>query len=82
MLAVESFTSAMGAHRNFSRGGQNHHHFKKLTRFCHAVQDFDHFSACLRRKRKLFRFLRRFRQKYRVSMASAEVASENFIECC
>ena len=37
-----------------------------------------YFSARRRRKRKILRFLRRFRLKYRVSIASAEGASENF----
>ena len=68
----------MGARRNFSRGGQNHRHFKKSTRFRRAVQKIDHFSARRRRKRIFLRFSRRFRLKYRVSSASAEGASENF----
>ena len=43
----------MGARRNFSRGGQNHQHFKKLTRFRRAVQKIDHFSARPWRKQKI-----------------------------
>ena len=72
----------MGARRNFSRGGQNHRHFKKLTSFRRAVQKIDHFSSRRRRKRNILRFLRRFRLKYRVSIASAEGASENFKIFC
>ena len=54
-------------------GGQNHRHFKKLTRFRRAVHKIDHFSASPRRKRKILCvFLRRFRLNYRVSTASAE----------
>ena len=36
-------SASMGARRNFSRGGQNHQHFKKSTRFRRAVQNIDHF---------------------------------------
>ena len=72
----------MGARRNFSRGGQNHRHFKKLISFPRAVQKIDQFSARRRRKRKFLRFLRRFRLKYRVSIATAEGASENFKVFC
>ena len=74
----------MGARRNFSRGGQNHRHLKKSTRFRRAVQIIDHLSACRRRKRKFLRFflLRHFRLEYRVSSESAEGASENFRVFC
>ena len=58
--------------------GQNHQHSKCWHVFWRAVQKIDHFSASLKRKRKLLRFLRRFRLKYRVSMASSEGASKNF----
>ena len=73
----------MGARRKFSRGGQNHRHWKKLTCFRRAVQKVDFFSAARRRrKRNVLRFSRRFRLKYRVSMASAEGASEKFRVFC
>ena len=79
---VIQLVKIMGARRNFSRGGQSRRHFKKSTRFRRAVQKIDHFSARRRRKRKFLRFLRRFRLKYRVSIASAEGASENFRVFC
>ena len=72
----------MGARRKISRGGQNHRHLKKLTRFRRAVQKMTSFSARRRRKRKLLRFLRRFRLKYRVFKASAAGASEKFWVFC
>ena len=56
--------------------------FKKLTRCRRAVQTIDHFSGRRRRKQKILRFLRRFRLRYRVSIASAEGASENFRAFC
>ena len=68
---------AMGARRNVPEGTKPPT-LKMLTRFWRAVQKIDHFSASLKRKRKLLRFLRRFRLKYRVSMASSEGASKNF----
>ena len=58
----------MGARRNFSRGGQNHRHFKSWHDFGAPYQKL--------------RFLRRFRLKYRVSIASAEGASQNFRVIC
>ena len=81
-LVLEFAAGGMGARRNFSRGGQNHRHLKKLTSFRRAVQKIDHFSARRRLKRKIVRFLRRFRLKYSVSIASAKGASENFKVFC
>ena len=72
----------MGTRRNFSRGGQNQQHFKKLTCFRRAVQIIDRLSARRGRKRKCLPFLPHFRLKYRVSKASADGASEKFRVFC
>ena len=63
----------MGARRIFSRGGGA----KPPT-----LKTVNTFSARPRRKRKVLRFLRRFRLKYKVSMASAEGGSEKFRVFC
>ena len=72
----------MGARRNFSRGGQNHRHVKKLTRFRRAVQKIDLFRRAEGANENVCVFSRRIRLKYRVSIASAEGASENFKVFC
>ena len=72
----------MGARRTFSRGGQNHQHFKNLTRFRRAVQKIDHFFSAPTAQTKNFAIFATFRLKHRVSMASAEGASENFRVFC
>ena len=56
----------------FQRGGQNQHYFKKLTIFRRAEGANE--NLCV--------FLRRFRVKYRVSMASAKGASDNVRVFC
>ena len=72
----------MGARRNFSRGGQNHRHVKKLTRFRRAVQKIDLFRRAEGANENVCVFLRRFRLKYRVFKASAVGASEKFRVFC
>ena len=71
----------MGARRNFSRGG-NHQHFKKLTRFRRAVQKSTIFRRAEGANENCCVFSRRFRLKYRVFIASAVGASENFRVFC
>ena len=67
-LPVSLLTSmGMGAHRKFSRAGQNLRHLKRLTVF----------SVRRSSKRKSFALLRHFRLHVRVFIASAEGASEN-----
>ena len=79
---LNAINSTMGARRNFSRGWQNHRHFKKLTRFWRAVQKIDHFSARRRRKQNFLHFFAGPRLKYRVSIPSVEGASKNFRVFC
>ena len=50
--------SAMGARRNFSRGGQNRRHFKKSTRFRRAVQKNRPFFGAPKAQTKIFAFFR------------------------
>ena len=57
-------------------------HFKSWHVFGAPYKKIDDFSARRQRKRKLLRFSRRFRLRYRVSMASAEDASESFRIFC
>ena len=42
------------------------------------MQEIDHFFGAPKAQTKIFAFLRRFRLKFRVSIESAEGASENF----
>ena len=46
--------TCMGARRYFSRGGQNHRQFKKLTRFRRAVQKTDHSFGAPKSQTKTF----------------------------
>ena len=62
----------MGDRRNFSRGVQNHRHFKKSTRFRRAVQHIDRFRRADGANEKFCVFSRCFRLTYRVSSASPE----------
>ena len=50
----------MGARRNFSRGGQNHQHFKKLTSFRRAEQTNRPFFGAPKVQTKHFTFFATF----------------------
>ena len=74
----------MGARKKFSRGGQNHRHFKKLTGLRRVVQKIDHFAARLEGAYEnfcVFCTVLDLNIGYE-SMASAEGASENSMVFC